>query len=1061
MGIKIYNSLDWENSEMIGQNKEPPHNTLIPYQDINSALKGGFESSIYYKSLNGKWKFNWVKKPSERPLEFFKEDFDVSKWDQIPVPSNWQMYGYDMPIYTDSKYPYSVKRKNIPSIDHDYNPVGSYRIEFMIPLEWNEREIFIHFDGVKSAFYLWINGTKVGYSQGSMTPAEFNITDFLHKGKNILAVEVYRWSDGSYLEDQDMWRLSGIYRDVYLFSTPKIHIRDFYIFSELDEKYTNAILKVRAKIHNYTLNRYLNYKLEVKLFENNYTNIETTPFLVKIFNLDINEEITIDLETRVKNPHKWSAENPYLYNILLFLKNPDGKVLEIEHCRFGFRKIEIKDNQIYINGNSIIFKGVNRHEHDPDHGRSIPISRMLQDIRILKQNNINAVRTSHYPNHPKWYDLCDEYGIYVMDEANVESHGLRKRLPKSDPKWTNAVVDRMVRMVERDKNHPCVFMWSLGNEAGFGKNFIKMKDSALRIDKTRPFHYEGDYKQRVSDVISTMYTTTKVLERLGQSKNNLIYSIFYPIRPKYRKKKPHILCEYAHAMGNSLGNFQEYMDIFEKYKNCTGGFIWDFVDQGLRKLAENGKEFWAYGGDYGDEPNSGNFCCNGIVLPDRVPNPSLYEVKKVYQNVKVYPVNLLDGLVKIHNKYNFIDIDFLSIIWELTENGKKIQEGNLNPISINPDRTKELQINYKKPELKQNREYHLTIKFVLSNDQLWAEKGYVVAWDQFKIPFENLQPKNLNKNSNQILEFSDSKKHYIINGANFKILISKEDGTLDSYEFKGKNLFSTPLIPNFWRVPIDNDINILNYIPGLKKRIYRWKNAWDKKILIYISAIKINFQKILVKALLKIPNSKPAQKIEYIIYNTGEIIIRNTFRPKKDLTRFGMQTSIPQEFNKMTWFGRGFHETMWDRKTGAPIGLYSGFIKDLVHNYVRPQENGNRTDVRRVIFENKREFGLFFADISRSYLNISAWPYTMEDLENADHISDLPIRDNITINLDYKQKGVGGERLGILDVHDEYKLKKNKLLSYTFLFQPYTKELGDFKSFDISFFLEDYINYLE
>ncbi|MFW9820020.1 MAG: glycoside hydrolase family 2 TIM barrel-domain containing protein [Candidatus Thorarchaeota archaeon] len=1049
--------LDWENSEMIGKNKEPPHNTLIPYHDIDSASTGKDESSKYYKSLNGNWKFNWVNKPSERPIHFYELNYDVNEWDDIPVPSNWQLHGYGVPIYTDSKYPYSIKRKKIPRIDHEYNPVGSYRTEFKIPENWNKREIFIHFSGVKSAFYVWVNGKKVGYSQGSMTPAEFNITNLVNEGNNILAVEVYRWSDGSYLEDQDMWRFSGIFREVFLFSTSKIHIRDFFVYCDLDDDYKDAILNLKVNIKNYGKTQFKNYNIEFKIVDKMNSSSDIDPLVKKSFNLRSNEEKVIELEKRIENPLKWSAEKPNLYKIFLTLKSPGEKIIEIEQCNFGFRKVEIKNRQIYINGKPIIVKGVNRHEHDPDRGRAIPFSRMLQDIKILKQNNINAVRTSHYPNHSKWYDLCDEYGIYVMDEANVESHGLRRKLPKSDPKWTKAVIDRMVRMVERDKNHPCIFMWSLGNEAGFGKNFIKMRNSTLKIDKTRPIHYEGDFKVKISDVFSTMYTTSTVLERFGRTNKGLIYSILHPIRPKHYREKPHILCEYAHAMGNSLGNFQEYMDIFDQYNTCSGGFIWDFVDQGLRKFSEEGEMFWAYGGDYGDEPNSGNFCCNGIVLPDRKPNPSLYEVKKVYQNIKVSPIDLVNGVIRIQNKYNFLQTDFLRIKWEITENGNIIQEGYLSSLIINPNQAKEIKIPYKKPELKSDSEYHLMIKFLLLKDLKWAQEDYIIAWEQFQIPFEIPKSLSLNKKSKLILDFNTTPQFITIINDNLKVRFNKNSGLLESYELNGKALISSPLIPNFWRAPIDNDINVLRHIPILKKKVYRWREASKKRKLIDITSKQLSPHEVSIKVLFKIPHGKSHQKILYTVFSTGEILIKNTFVPKKDLIRFGIQMSIPKEFNKMSWFGRGPHETMFDRKTGAPIGIYSGIIGNLIHNYARPQENGNRTDIRWVAFTNKNESGIYIADIGANYLNVSAWPYTMEDLEEARHINELPNRKDITINIDYKQQGVGGDRIGILDVREEYKLKKNKELHYCFLFKPFTKKMGDFKQFNLSQFRVDYL----
>jgi beta-galactosidase len=1038
--------LDWENTKVIGQNKEPAHNTLIPFHDSESALEGIFENSLFYKSLNGLWKFNWVKKPANRPIDFYKPHYDVSSWKDIPVPSNWQLHGYGIPIYTNSKYPYSIKRRNIPSIDHDYNPVGSYRINFTIPDTWEGSEIYIHFDGVDSAFYVWINGNKVGYSQGSRTPAEFNITDFLQKGQNVLTVEVYRWSDGSYLEDQDMWRLSGIFRDVYLFATPQIHIRDFFVYCDLDKNYEDATLHIRTKIRNYGLNNLRDYKFDLILLDKDKNIIESNPLISHNFNINFNSEINIESKVEIKNPNKWSAETPYLYILLLLLRNKESEIIEIESCNFGFRTVEIKNSQIYINGKSIIFKGVNRHEHDPDYGHTITYDRMIQDIKILKKNNINAVRTSHYPNHPKWYKLCDEYGIYVLDEANVESHGLRRKVPKSQSKWTDAVVDRMVRMVECNKNHPCVFMWSLGNEAGFGKNFFKMKSAALKIDSTRPIHYEGDYKLKLSDVFSTMYTTPKILAKSGELLKVRQHGIFHPVDPEMYKDKPRLLCEYAHAMGNSLGNFQEYMDVFEKYDNCIGGFIWDFIDQGLGKVAPNGKEFWAYGGDYGDEPNNKNFCCNGIVLPDRTPNPSLFEVKKVYQNIKIHPVNLLEGQVKIQNKFNFLSLNLFDLIWEVTANGKKIQEGSLSKLPILPETEEIIKIPYNKPELDPYTEYHLIVKFALSEETFWAKEGHIIAWDQFKLPYEILKGKVIDPESISELRIETFQDQIYISGVNFKILFNKKTGFIDSYEFQGEELISTSILPNFWRVPIDNDLNILGYISKLKRLVYRWKYVSQKLKLKSISIENLNKSTYKIVVSLKVPYGKTEYKMSYLFFGTGDVLIRSSFTPRKEMVRFGMQFLMPKQFNYLTWYGKGPHETMWDRKTGAAIGIYSGNIENLVHNYVRPQENGNRSGVRWASLTNPKGIGLFISEIGDTHLNISAWPYSMEDLETAEHIHELPRREKITVNIDYKQKGVGGDRIGILDVHDEYKLKKEVKYSYAFRLKPYYKDIGDFNS---------------
>ncbi len=1037
------NKNDWENASIIGQNKEPAHNTLIPFNSLDSALKS-YEDSKNYQSLNGNWKFNWVRKPAERPINFFEVDFDDNNWDKIDVPSNWQMRGYGIPIYTNVKYPYSINIKDIPRIDHEYNPVGSYRRSFNIHESWQDREIFIQFGGVKSAFYIWLNGKKVGYSQGSMTPAEFNITTFLKKKDNILAVEVYRWSDGSYLEDQDMWRFSGIFRSVYLYSTPKVHLRDFFVSCDLDEEYRDAKLKVRIKVRNFGKVDILQHKIEISLLDKEQQFIGTKVLMEKSLDVAAYSETIIELKSKIENPDKWSAETPNLYDLILTLKNSENIIVEVEQCKFGFRIVEIKDDGgLYINGKSIILKGVNRHEHDPDHGRAIPLDRMVQDIKLAKQNNINAIRTSHYPNDPRFYELCDEYGINVLDECNLESHGLRDVLPGSDSDWTEACVDRMVSMVERDKNHPCIIIWSLGNEAGFGDNFKKMKKAALEIDLTRPIHYEGDYKFKITDIISYMYYTSYWLKSIAR--RNL----------KNGETRPILLCEYAHAEGNSLGNFQKFMDIFEKYKNCIGGFIWDYVDQGLRKTSDNGKEFWAYGGDYGDEPNDKNFCINGIVMPDRKPNPALYEVKKVYQNIKTYPVDLIKGIVNIHNEYQFIPLDFVDLVWELTANGITLQEGRLERYKIEPGEQKEVNIPFKIPELKPNTEYHIKLSSILSKENPWAEKGYLLAWDQFKIPFEipKAPVEDIQKyNSINMIEATDCIK---LDGKKFKILIGKATGAIESLIYNGSEIISAPLIPNFWRAPTDNDLgkddeDLQDFIENGTSIDFSWKNASEMRKIMNIDLEDLKPQIKRIKVEFRVPNSEKLLETIYTIYGSGDIFIQNNFTPNIDMVRFGMQMNIPCEFNVMTWYGRGPHETMLDRNTGASVGIYSGLIKDLIHPYIRPQENANRTDVRWATITNKEGYGLLISDIGGDLLNVSAWPYTMEDLENATHNHELPNREYITLNIDYKQQGVGGDIPALAILHREFKLKKNIQYYYCFRLGPYSKDMGDFTNVAIN-----------
>ncbi len=1035
---------DWENPKVIGRNKELPHNSLIPYESIKSSLKSE-EKSKFYQSLNGVWKFNWVKKPVDRPINFYKIEFDDSSWDNIKVPSNWQMKGYGIPIYTNIKYPYSINTEKIPRIDHENNPVGSYRRRFKILKTWEGREIFIHFRGVKSAFYLWINGIKVGYSQGSMTPAEFNITQYVKPNDNVLAVEVYRWSDGSYLEDQDMWRLSGIYRDVFLFSTPKIHIRDFYIFSELDEKYEDAVLKVKVKVKNYGDLDARDYQLKVKLISPNHKRKDPENLMECSFNIEKNSEITLDLQKKVKNPMKWSCETPNLYDVVFLLYNSKNNLIEVEYNKFGFRKVELKDDGgLYINGKSILLKGVNRHEHDPDEGRAISLERMEQDIKIIKQNNINAIRTSHYPNHPKFYELCDQYAIYVIDECNLESHGLRDILPNSDAQWLDACVDRMTRMVERDKNHACIIFWSLGNEAGYGTIFEKMKEITLKIDATRPIHYEGDYYNKITDIISYMYYPPRTIKRIA--KTNL----------KKGETRPVMLCEYAHAMGNSLGNFQEYMDVFEENSNCIGGFIWDFVDQGIRKYSKKGEMYWAYGGDFGDEPNDKNYCINGIVMPDRTPNPSLFEVKKVYQNINVYEKNLISGKIEVLNKYNFISLDFVLLKWELTANGNIIQNGEIKSLEISPLEKKSIVIPFTQPEFQLNTEYHLKIIFEVKRDTLWANKGYIIAWEQFKIPFEVPKAEPIAIEEFPILNLVEEKTYIIIERDNFKIKIGKKSGAIESLIFNQNDLLKAPLVPNFWRVPIDNDIGFIDedledFDQKSSSIDYTWKDASKNREIskLNIEDLSPNAKKITAE--FKVDNSDDPLKMVYIIYGNGDIFVENNFIPNKEMIRFGMQTEILGKFNNLTWYGRGPHETMKDRKRGAAVGIYSMKINDLIHNYVRPQENGNRTDVRWISFTNENNEGLLVASIDEKYLNISAWPYTMEDLEKATHIHELPYRENITLNIDHDQKGVGGDLPGLPSVHREYTLKGNKTYTYSFLIRPWINVKKILKSGALNF----------
>ena len=655
---------DWENPEMIGKNKLPAHNTSISFPNVADAMKVDIKTSSRYKSLNGQWKFAWTPTPESAPPVFYKEDFQDAGWKNISVPGNWELQGYGTAIYTNVEYPFPA---NPPFLPKDDNPVGYYRTDFELPADWSGMQITLHFGGVTSAFYLWVNGQEVGYSQDSRLPAEFDITPFLKKGKNTMAAKVYRWSDGSYLEDQDHWRLSGIHRDVYLAASPKYQLYDFFVKTKFDHHYTSADLQIHAKIKDFGADSPKNWKVEGQLYDD-----QGKPVLENAMLIDAQRLVKrywpqrdkvpfADLQATVKNPKLWSAEFPNLYTLVLTLKDDKGTVVESRSNKIGFRDVKIVDGELLVNRKSVLLYGVNRHDHSQTGGKMISDEIMLKDIMLLKQFNFNAVRTSHYPNNPKWLELCDQYGIYLIDEANIETHGVGGMLT-NDPLWHNAFVDRAVRMVERDKNHPSVIIWSLGNESGYGPNHAAMSGWIKDYDDTRYVHYEGAQSNYGLldppgvDMISRMYSS-------------IDYMVAWANHPD--DKRPVIWCEYAHAMGNSLGNFYKFWDAIRANKRMIGAFIWDWTDQGILQTDANGKKYWAYGGDFGDKINSGNFCINGVIGSDQTPKPVTWEVKKIQQPVEIKAASLLRGDLLVTNWHHFTDLSVYDVVWQLEENGKK------------------------------------------------------------------------------------------------------------------------------------------------------------------------------------------------------------------------------------------------------------------------------------------------------------------------------------------------------------------------------------------------------
>jgi beta-galactosidase len=1023
---------DWQDPAVIGRHKEPAHATLMPYATVEQALEGDRQASPFHQSLNGDWRFRWVPKPADRPRGFHERGFDDGAWDTLPVPSNWQLHGHGRPIYINQPYPFAPEDPDPPHIPSHDNPVGSYRTTFTVPDTWKGRQVFLHFAGVKSAFYLWINGEEVGYSQGSMTPAEFDVTSYLREGENLLAVQVFRWSDGSYLEDQDTWRLSGIYRDVFLYSTPSVHISDFAVRTDLDDAYQNATLMIRPRIRTFGGATAEGWSVEAQLYD-----AEGRPVFESPLALDARAILKEKrpqrgntpfglLQGPVSAPLLWTAETPRLYTLVLSLKDAAGALVETESARIGFREAEVRDGRLLLNGRPIRLYGVDRHDHDPVTGQTVSLERMIQDVELLKQNNINAVRTSHYPNDPRWYDLCDRYGIYLVDEANLETHGVTGQLT-NDPTWHAAFVDRAISLVERDKNHPSVIFWSLGNEAGMGPNHAAMAGWIREYDPTRPIHYEGAASEPRDpdwvDVISRMYTKIPELGRMARDTNDT---------------RPIVLCEYAYARGNAVGNLKEYWDLIESEDRLIGGFIWDWVDKALLEKDGDGREFWAYGGDYGDEPNDGSMVANGIVLPDRSPEPELFEVRRVYQRIDT---RVVGGRLEVTNDYDFRTLGFVDVHWEVTEDGTVVQKGRFPAANLGPQDTAALDIPLAPVDPRPGAEYFLNVRYVLKNDALWAKQGHMVAWEQVALPGEAPDGPILDLGDMDRLRVDETDEAVTVSGEGFSIVVGRTSGALESYRLGSRELVSAPLAPNFWRVPLDNDIGFLdlNDMPG---RCGVWKTAGPNRSVHAVRAERLAAQVVRVTAEAILPAADSPYVTTYTVYGSGDVVVEGRFTPGGDLPelpRFGMQMAVPATLGTMTWYGRGPHETYWDRKTGAAVGRYSGQVEDLIHDYVRPQENGNRTDVRWVTLTDAAGTGLLA--VGQPHLSVSAWPYTMEDLEAATHVHELPRRDTITLNLDHRQMGVGGDDGWGARPHPEYTLEA-KPYRYRFRLRAYEPGMG-------------------
>ena len=1040
----------WEMPELTAINRLPMRATLFPYHTAASARRANPTKSPWVKQLNGKWKFKLYPKPEAVPATAVASSCSDQKWGRITVPGNWTMQGYDIPHYTNVIMPFN----NQPPLVPDDNPTGVYRTNFRLPATWKKRRTVIHIGGGESCYYVYLNGQAVGMSKDSRLPSEFDLTPYLVGGANILAVKVIRWSDGSYVEDQDHWWMAGLYRDVFLYSTDDAYIEDVFVNTALDAAFKHGSLKVTTSV-NFTEDPYKkgDYIVEAQLYDARGKVVFARPLRQVADRRYRKQNYNVEMASSVRNVLAWSPEEPNLYTVVISLLDSAGKTIESTSTRVGFRTVEVKGREFLLNGKPVMIRGVNRHDHHPDTGKTVDRQTMIKDIFLLKQFNFNAVRTSHYPNDPVWYDLCDEYGILVLDEANIESHANYDSICH-DPRWENAFMDRCSRMVKRDKNHPCIFAWSLGNESGNGINHNLAADWIRAYDPSRPLHNEGALKpgraqgpnefnsggERSNDFINPMYPAISRLIDWAKST---------------KEERPFIMCEYSHSMGNSNGCLKEYWDAFYKYHGLQGGFIWDWVDQGIRARApqlhhtdrptkKNAKrmivkpapgsgplkdrEFWAYGGDFGDRPNDVDFCCNGMIAPDRTPHPAMYEFKKLAQPIKVRAVELAKGEFEITNRDFFTSTAWLTGTWRLERDGRVIQRGKLPNLDIAAQESKRVRIKTNLPKVANGEECLLCFSFQTCQRTAWCAKGHEVAWEQFAVPGRPAGKQAPRRHSGT-LSVKDGKRRAIVTGAEIEVVIDKVAGKLAKISRMGKPVVVDGPVFNVWRGPTDNDA-----VKGKPKQwtsearpMGRWMNAGLDALSCEVKRVAIAQSSdgtvaVHIDQRYTCGGSRKGfdHKHQYTIQPSGVIAVNNTFKADKglpDLPRLGVRLTLASDFEHLEWFGRGPHESYCDRKAGASVGRYRGEVRQQYYPYIVPQENGNKEDVRLLSLIDDEKAGMQVQ--GDPTLGFSAHHFTPEDLTDAYHTTELKERDEITLLLDVAQRGLGTKSCGP-DTLDEY-----------------------------------------
>lgn len=1010
--INAQNQPEWDNVEVLQVNREASHTTMMVYPNREQANSFDRNQSDWFQSLNGQWKYNWAKNPDSRIKDFYKTDFDDSNWHEITVPSNWEIEGYGTPIYTNIRYPFEIEDLRAPVED---NPVGSYRRSFLVDEDWDGRTIYLGFDGVASAFYVWINGEYIGYSQGNRVLAEFDATEFLRPGTNEIAVEVYKWSDGSFLEDQDFWRLGGIFREVYVWATPKTHLRDFKIISTLESDYKDGVFGFEGEFVSHAESDIETVSVDLELLDQNGNRVFTTEAQVDVSSAS--QTFSIDPVT-IPEVQSWTAETPYLYDLYITVKS-GRDVLAVIPKKVGFRTVEIKEGRLLVNGVAVKLRGVNRHEHHPVTGQSVTREDMIEDIKLMKQHNVNAVRTSHYPNQPLWYDLMDEYGFYVIDEGNIETHEFGTNLQNelaNNPNWKQAHIDRVARMIYRDRNHPSIIMWSLGNESGDGPNMTAVYEYVQKADPSRPYHYEGTTMYGGlfnADIGSFMYATPERVARFINEKPDV----------------PLILCEYTHAMGNSNGHLAAYWDQIYADNNFQGAFVWDWMDQGLYeeipaafKHNSDSDTFIAYGGYYEDEygiQNDGNFNMNGVVAADMTPRPGLKALKYYHQYVKVEAENLENGNVIITNRYDFATLgDKLRGRWELLENGKLIDTGWISDLDIKPYEQKSYTIPYRRNTFSKGSDYHLNIIFETKDETYFAPEGYELAWEQFKLPFSSFD--GLDQPTTEgLLHSGLNANHFAVAGENFHVVFDKIFGRMESYHINGEQVILAGPRPDFWRAVTDNDRAVLR--SGDNRNMMIWRGAHHGIVRTFlVNGERVNpnnynrvdpFQQVTVAIETELPVVNATLSTTYVIHPNGIIDVTNVYTPNEGnnpfrlMPRFGNQLELSAGFDALQWYGRGPNPTYVDQNVER-VGIYESTVSEEWVEYSKPQENGNKVDVRWIEFTNDTGIGVRFT--ADSLLSTSASHYLRDDMERSRYTWQMEARKSVFVNIDYRQMGVGG-----------------------------------------------------